>query len=265
MTSRPQDFSGRLSMIYPHELFGVIYTHYRDFFFEYIAPATEIIDKFWEQVAGVINFVFLGFLSPYDSYESQVSFESEGPTSFLWNPTPICASLCFLGNCAKVRHNSNPTRRLLVEICPKCCLWQYMVMGHPFVELENRGRRWAISFLGAACWWPQATVNWAGSWYSWSMLIWGAQILCLRSDDSIVYFLCLLTSNIMYYASFALMFFFSLFQVHEVCSKHDGSCLRHHEVEFCCPQWRQVAGARLAWRSHRLLEKDGRGLGWILF
>ena len=109
-------------MIYPHELFGVIYTHYRNFFFEYIAPATEIIDMFWEQVAGVINFVFLGFLSPYDSYESQVSFESEGPTSFLWNPTPICASLCFLGNCAKVRHNSNPTRRLLVEICPKCCL-----------------------------------------------------------------------------------------------------------------------------------------------
>jgi len=75
-------------MIYPHELFSVIYTHYRSFFFKYIAPATEIIDKFWEQVAGVINFLFLGFLSPYDSYESQVPFESEGPTSFLWNPTP---------------------------------------------------------------------------------------------------------------------------------------------------------------------------------
>jgi len=57
-------------MIYPHELFSVIYTHYRNFFFEYIAPATEIIDKFWEQVAGVINFVILGFLLPYDSYES---------------------------------------------------------------------------------------------------------------------------------------------------------------------------------------------------
>ena len=56
-------------MIFPHELFSVIY----------IAPATEIIDKFWEQVAGVINFMSLGCLSPYDSYESQVSFESEGP------------------------------------------------------------------------------------------------------------------------------------------------------------------------------------------
>jgi hypothetical protein len=113
------------------------------------------------------------------------------------HPLPKCASLCFLRNCAKVRHNSNPTRRLLVEFCPKCCLWQYMVMGHPFVELGNRGRRWAISFLGAACWWPQATVNWPGSWYSWSMLIWGAQTLCLRSDGSMVYFLCLLTFNIM--------------------------------------------------------------------
>ena len=66
-------------MVWPHELFSVIYTHYRPFFFKYIAPATEIIDKFWEQVAGVNNFMCLGFLSHYDSYESQVSFESEGP------------------------------------------------------------------------------------------------------------------------------------------------------------------------------------------
>jgi|TARA_B110000914_G_C15295486_1_gene368595 hypothetical protein len=85
-----QDFTGSLSMIFPHELFSVIYTYYRDFFFKYIAPATEIIDKFWEQVAGVINFMFLGFLSPYDSYESQVSFESVRALSFLWNPTHIC-------------------------------------------------------------------------------------------------------------------------------------------------------------------------------
>ena len=133
-----QDFTGSLSMIFPHELFSVIYTYYRDFFFKYIAPATEIIDKFWEQVAGVINFMFLGFLSPYDSYESQVSFES-------------VRALCFLGNCAKVRHNSNPTRRLLVEICPKCCLCQCMVMEPPSLELENRGLRCAISSLGAAC------------------------------------------------------------------------------------------------------------------
>ena len=52
-TSRPQDFTASLSMVWPHELFSVIYTHYRPFFFKYIAPATEIIDKFWEQVAGV--------------------------------------------------------------------------------------------------------------------------------------------------------------------------------------------------------------------
>ena len=77
-------------MIFPHELFSAIYTHYGNYFFEYIAPATEIIDKFWEQVAGVINFMCLGFLWPYDSYESQVSFESARALSFLWNPTPTC-------------------------------------------------------------------------------------------------------------------------------------------------------------------------------
>ena len=45
----------------------------------YIAPAAEIVDKLCAQVSGFINLMFLGFLSPYDSYESQVSFESEGP------------------------------------------------------------------------------------------------------------------------------------------------------------------------------------------
>ena len=105
-----QDFTGSLSMIFPHELFSVIYTYYRDFFFKYIAPATEIIDKFWEQVAGVINFMFLGFLSPYDSYESQVSFESVRALSFLWNPIPICFLMLLRKLCeGSPQFQSNPT------------------------------------------------------------------------------------------------------------------------------------------------------------
>ena len=143
-----------------------------------------------------------------------------------------------------------------------------MVMEHPFLELENRGRRWAISFLGVAFSWPQATVNWRGSWFSWSMLIWGAQILC---DVGLMIlcvmcFLCLLWHLILcfFHFCYTFLFFFSLFQVHEVWTKHDETCLRHNDVEFCCPQWRQMAGARLAWRSHRLLEEDGRGMVWIL-
>ena len=211
--------------------------------------------------------MFLGFLSACDSYEYQVSFELEGP-QLLMESHPICVSLCILRNSAKVRHNSKPTRRLLVEICPRCCLWQYMVMGHPFVELGSPGRRWVISFLGAACSWLQATVNWRGSWFSWSMLIWGAQILC---DVGLLIlcvmcFLCLLWHLILcfFHFCYTFLFFFSLFQVHEVWTKHDETCLRHNDVEFCCPQWRQMAGARLAWRSHRLLEEDGRGMVWIL-
>ena len=35
-------------MILPHELFSVIYTYYKDFFFKYVAPGPEIINKFWE-------------------------------------------------------------------------------------------------------------------------------------------------------------------------------------------------------------------------
>ena len=176
-----------------------MYTHYTSFFFKYIAPATEIINKFWAQVRGVINLImFLCFLSACDSYESRVSFEFDCTQLHIESPPPICVSLCILRNSAKVRHNSKPTRRLLVEICPRCCLWQYMVMGHPFVELGNPGRRWVIFFLGAACSSLQATVNWRGSWFSWSMLIWGAQILCLRSDHSMMCFLCFLTSNTMF-------------------------------------------------------------------
>ena len=122
-TSRPQDFTGSLSMIYPHELFSVIYTHYRSFFFKYIAPATEIIDKFWEQVAGVINFVFLGFLSPYDSYESQVSFWVWGPHKLLMESHP--PQMCFLMLLKKLcegspQFQSNPTLagRVLSKMLP---------------------------------------------------------------------------------------------------------------------------------------------------
>ena len=46
----------------------------------YIAPAAEIVDKLCAQVAGFINLMFLGFLSPYDSYESpQVSYGIPSP------------------------------------------------------------------------------------------------------------------------------------------------------------------------------------------
>ena len=72
--TRLQDFLGKLSILYPHELFSVIYTHYRSYFFKYVAPAAEIIDKFWKQVAGAMDLMFLGVLSTYDSYEPQFSF-----------------------------------------------------------------------------------------------------------------------------------------------------------------------------------------------
>ena len=116
--------------------------------------------------------------------------------SFLWNPTPIWFLLLLIGSCAKVRHSSRTTRRSLVETCPSCCLFHYMEMEHPFLELESHGLRWAISSPGAACSWVLVTANWLDSWSSWSMLTWGAQIVCLRSYDSMKYVSCLVTSNI---------------------------------------------------------------------
>ena len=88
----------------------------------YIAPAAEIVDKLCAQVSGFINLMFLGFLSPYDSYESQVSFESEGPKFLMEFHPHMCVLMLLIRNSAKVRHKYNPTRRLLVEICTRWCL-----------------------------------------------------------------------------------------------------------------------------------------------
>ena len=88
----------------------------------YLAPAAEIVDKLCAQVAGFINLMFLGFLSPYESYESQVSFESEGPKFLMEFHPHMCGLMFLIRSSAKVRHNYNPTRRLLVETCTRWCL-----------------------------------------------------------------------------------------------------------------------------------------------
>ena len=53
---------------------------------------------------------------------SEVSFESEGPKFLMEFHPHMCVLMLLIRNSAKVRHNSNPTRRLLVQICPRCCL-----------------------------------------------------------------------------------------------------------------------------------------------
>ena len=241
-TSGPQDFLGTLSMIYPHELFGVIYTHYNSFFFKYIAAAPEIINKFWTQVAGAKT-----------SYVAAFSFGMWFLWVWVWleSHPHMCILICILINSAKVRHNSNPTRNLLAEIWPRCCLCQCMVMGHPLAELGNPGREWAISFLGNPCSWLQATVNCAGSWFLWSMLTWGAQILCLIGLMILWCVVCLslLTSKIMFISVRLHTYVFFSSSFHR-CAK-----LAKHTMN--------VAFDKMRWSFAALLEGKWPALDWL--
>ena len=97
-------------MIFPHELFGVIYTHFRSFFFEYVAPCQRVIDEFWEQAAGVMDLMCLSSLLTYDSYESWFSFDYGGPELLTWNPILICFLMLLKKLCeGSPQFANNPT------------------------------------------------------------------------------------------------------------------------------------------------------------
>ena len=40
------------SMVLPHELFSALYHHYKEAFFTMILPSYDVLQSFWEQVAG---------------------------------------------------------------------------------------------------------------------------------------------------------------------------------------------------------------------
>ena len=88
-----------------------MYTHYTSFFFKYVAPATEIINKFWAQVRGVINLImFLCFLSACDSYESRVSFEFDCTQLHIESPPHMCILMHLKKLCeGSPQFQANPT------------------------------------------------------------------------------------------------------------------------------------------------------------
>ena len=47
-----KQFNFDMQMIWPHEMFAVIYHCFRDYFFTYIVPSMDVLKKFWNQVRG---------------------------------------------------------------------------------------------------------------------------------------------------------------------------------------------------------------------
>ena len=108
-----------------HELFSVIYTNYRSYF-----PSTQHL-RLRSSISSGSKLQVLWILCVLVFYRSTILMNYGIP-----RPSD---SFYFLGSCAKVRHSSRTTRRLLVEACPSCCLLHYMEMEHPFLELESHG------------------------------------------------------------------------------------------------------------------------------